>query len=113
MPVAKRDFAIISAARHASRPAVLLASANQIREAARCRPMKHLARGLVVPGAPRLPGVHTDQRALIADEQNDAWKVRIDPKILIIISARRAATAGPGCSAVCRAHRNCTGAISE
>ncbi len=58
--------------------------------------MKELAGRLVVPGAPGLAGVDADECPLVADEQNDVGKVRIDPKVLIIVAAGRPAEAGPG-----------------
>ena len=75
--------------------------------------MKDLARRLVVPRTPRLPGVDADKRALIAHQQDDVRKVRIDPEILIIISAGRAAQAGPRFAAVGRAHRHDAGAVDN
>ncbi len=75
--------------------------------------MKELRRGLIVPGAPGLSGVDADERALIADQQNDVGKVRIDPKILIIVTAGRAAKTHPRFAAVSRAHGHGAGAVND
>ena len=62
----------------------------------------HLRRGLVVPGTPSLAAVDGDDGSLIADDSNDLRIVGIDPEILVIVSAGRAAETRPGLAAVCR-----------
>ena len=79
MPFAKRDFAVVAAARHAHRPAVLLPAANKIRKPTGRRAVKNLPRGLVVPGTPGLARVDADERALVAHQKNDVREVWIDP----------------------------------
>ena len=67
--------------------------------------MVKLRGGLVVPRTPRLAAIHTNGRALVTDQENDVWIFRIDPQVLIVIAARRAAQAHPGLAAVHRALR--------
>ncbi len=64
--------------------------------------MIHLRGGLVVPRTPGLTAVYRDDGALIADQQNDLGVIRIDPEILIIVAARRAAEASPRLGSICR-----------
>src|SRR5215472_3742152 len=112
MPFAKSDLAVFAAARDTDRATVLLAAAHQVRERIRRHRVVQLAGWLVVPGAPRLPGIHADERPLVAREKQDVWRVGIDPKILIVIAARRAAKALPRLASVGRAHDDNAGAVN-
>jgi hypothetical protein len=75
MPVAKSDPAIIAAAGDADRAAFLLAAVQPIRKCVIGADVIKLGRGLIVPGAPTLPAIDRDDRALIATEQNNVWIV--------------------------------------
>ena len=59
---------------------------------------------LVVPRTPRLPAIDGHNRALIADDKNNVWIIRIDPEILVVVTAGRAANAHPGLAAIRRSH---------
>ena len=113
MPLAKRDFPVVAPARNAHRPAVLLAAADKVWERVRRCGVVELTGGLVVPGTPGFSGVDADERALVADQQNNVGEVRIDPQILIVVAAGRAAKAGPGFAAVRGAHRHNGGAVNH
>src|SRR5215472_10075369 len=113
MPLAKRYLAIVPAARYTHGPAVLLAATNEIGKPARRRSVKKLASGLVVPGTPRLPRVDADECALIARKQNDAGKIRVDPKILVIVAAGRATQTCPRFATIRRPHRHDARAVDD
>ena len=102
MPIAKRDRAVRSAARDPDRAAFLLPAVKAIgKRVVRAHVIKLRGR-LVIPRAPARAAVHRDDRALVAPEQNDLRIVRIDPDVLIIVAAGRAAPAVPGLAAVGR-----------
>src|ERR1035438_4876915 len=100
MPFAKSDLAIIAAAGHARRSTLLLPAANAIRKSIVGRGVIHLRGRLVVPGTPRLAAVHRDNRALIAHNQENVRMLRIDPDLLIIVAAGRAANSSPGLAGI-------------
>ena len=60
-----------------------------------------------------MAGIHADERALVAREQKDVGKVGIDPEILIVIAARRAAKARPRFASVGRAHGDNARAVND
>src|SRR5438477_12752683 len=64
--------------------------------------MIQLRRWLVIPRAPGLAAVHSDDRALIRTQKNDIGIIWIDPNVLIIVAAWRAAPALPCFAAVRR-----------
>src|SRR5947208_15719095 len=70
--------------------------------------MVQLRRRLVIPRAPGLAAVHSDDRALIRTQKNDVGIVGIDPNVLIIVPAGRAAPALPRFAAVRRFPTNYT-----
>ena len=109
MPFAKRDGAVVAAARDARRTALLLTAAHPIRKRVVCRDVVHLRRRLVVPRAPRLAAVDADDRPLIARERDDVRIVRVDPAALIVVASRRAADAAPRLAAVDRSPRHDAG----
>ena len=94
MPVAKRDLAVIAATGDADRTALLLPAANFVRESVHHADVIDLRCGLVVPRTPGLAAIHADQRALIRHQKNDVRIFRIDPQVLIIVAAGRAANRG-------------------
>ncbi len=57
--------------------------------------MINLRRGLVVPGAPGLRAVNRNDGALIAGEHHAISIFRIDPKLVIVVAARRAFYGNP------------------
>ncbi len=105
-PVALRDRAVVAAARHAHRSALLLTAAHAIRKRVVGRHVIELAGRLVVPGAPRLAAVERHDRALIGSEQDDVGVVGIDPAVLIVLAARRAFEGRPRLAAVNRLPRH-------
>ena len=113
MPFAVRNLAIIPARGNAHRSALLLPAAHAIRKSLRRANVIHLRRRLVVPGTPSLAAIHRHQRPLIGHQQNNFRIIRIDPKILIIIPARRPANARPGLPTVRRTHRHNARAINH
>ena len=113
MPFAKSDFAVLAAARYADRAAVLLAAAHQIGERIGGGRVVELTGRLVVPGTPGLAGIHADERALVAREKKDVGEVGVDPKILIVIAAGRAAKARPRFASVGRTHGDNAGAVND
>src|SRR5271170_596418 len=96
MPVVKRDFAVHAAAGDASRTGILLTAAKAIGKGVVGGDVIHRCGGLVVPIAPRLAAVRRDDPALVADDQNYAGVVRVDPAFLVVVAAGRAANGGPG-----------------
>src|SRR5262249_38280625 len=99
-PVAKRDLAFIAAAFDYDRTAFLLPAVKPIGKRVIRADMIQLRCRLVIPRAPALAAVHSDDRALIRAEQNDLRIVRIDPNILIIVATGRAAPTVPSSAAV-------------
>src|SRR5580692_3261040 len=75
--------------------------------------MVELRGGLVVPGTPGRSARDRDEGALIANQQNDAGIVGVDPQILIVVAARRPAKTGPGFAAVGGLHGHGAGAIND
>ena len=113
MPVAKRDCAVIAAAVDANRAALLLSRADTVRKRIVGDRVIELRRGLVVPGTPCLAAIDSDDRALIAHQQNNVAVVGVDPEILVIVAARRSAKSGPRFAAVGRTHRDGTGHVNQ
>src|SRR5208282_5651115 len=62
--------------------------------------------GLVVPRTPGRAAIYRDDRALVADDENNVAVVGIDPEILVIVAPGRATESHPGFAAIARAHRN-------
>src|SRR5437763_10964980 len=113
MPVSKRDRAVIATAVDANRAALLLSRADAIRKRIVGNRVIELRRGLVVPGTPCLAAINGDDRALIADQQNNVAAVGIDPEILVIIAARRSAKSGPRLATVTRTHGHRAGHVKQ
>src|SRR5207237_9251634 len=72
-----------------------------------------LSGGLVVPGAPRLPGVDRDGGSLIASQKNNRGIVGIDPHGVVIIAARSALEGGKRLAAVSRSVHRRVGDIDD
>src|SRR5690348_8077084 len=100
MPVVRGQLAIVAARGHARGTRVLLAAANPIRPGVVDTDLVHRGGRLVVPGTPGLAAVDGDDRALVAVDRDDVGIVRIDPGLLVVVPARRAAESGPGLAAV-------------
>ena len=113
VPIPMRDLSIISAACNAHGPALLLPATDFVRKFVRSRHVVELGGRLVVPGAPSLAAIHGDDRALVCDQQDNVGVVRIDPQVLIIISARRTADAFPRLATIARFHRHDAGAVDD
>ena len=113
VPVAEGDRAVVAAAGDAHRAALLLAAADLVGELVARLDVVELRGRLVVPGAPGAAAVGADHRALVGGEQDDVRVVRVDPDVLVVVAARRAAQAGPGLAAVLRAHGDDGGAVDD
>src|ERR1700722_1405556 len=100
MPIAKSNFAIVASAGNADGAAILLSATHAIRESVIGNDVINLRGGLVIPGTPGASPICTDQRALIADQQNNFRMNGTDPDILVVIAAGRAANSRPGFSGV-------------
>ncbi len=100
MPVAKGNLAVVAAARNAHRAAILLPAADEVRKRIAGLDVIELGGGLVEPRAPGFAAIDGHKRTLVARQKNDARVIRIDPKILIIVTTGRATQAGPGLSAI-------------
>src|SRR5579863_2559313 len=83
MPLAVGYGTVVAAARDADRAALLLSRANAVRKRIVGDGMVELRGRLVVPRTPTRAAVHRDDRALIADDQNNVAVVGIDPEILV------------------------------
>src|SRR5467141_253966 len=113
MPVAKCNLSVVATTGDADRAALLLSSANAIRESIGDCDVIELRRGLVIPGTPRGPAVHRHQSSLIADQKNDVGMIGVDPQVLIVVTARCAPEAGPGLAAISGLHGHSAGAVND
>jgi len=95
MPVMERNFAVHAAAIDARGTGILLAAAQAIRESVVGRHVIHRRRRLRIPIAPRRAAICADDAALIAHDDQDVGIARIDPHLLIIVTARRATDRRP------------------
>jgi len=100
VPVALRDFAVVAAGGDADGAALLLAGADLIWESVGDSDVVELSGGLVVPAAPGLSAVDTDERALVGDEEDDVGVGGVDPQVLVVVAAGCAAQAEPSAAAV-------------
>ena len=87
MPFAEGDLAIVAAARHAHRSALLLAAIDVVGDAIVGDHVVELRGRLVIPGAPRAAVVHAERRALVGGEHNDVRVDGIDPDGVIVVAA--------------------------
>src|SRR6185369_13727624 len=101
-PIAKSDGAVVAAALHSRRAALLLAAVNPVRKLIVGNDVIELRRWLVVPGAPGLAAVYTHHRSLIGRQQHDLRVLRIDPERVVIVSARRTFECRPRLAAISR-----------
>src|SRR5207302_10512469 len=88
MPLANGDLAVVTAARHARRSAFLLAAAYAIWKIIVGVDVIELRARLVVPGAPALAAVDSDDRSLIRSDENCLRVVGIDPHAMVVVAAR-------------------------
>ncbi len=100
VPFTESDLAVVAPAGDANRTALLLTAAQSIRKCAIGVDVIKLSGRLIVPTAPGLSSVGGYYCALIAAQQNHIRVVRINPNVLIIVAARRAAKRRPGLAAV-------------
>ena len=82
---------MIGAAEHCGASAILLRPINDIRKLIVSSHMVDLCRRLVVPRAPGMAAIEADGRSLIGSENHAGRILRIDPKLVIVVSAGRAA----------------------
>src|SRR5437762_8389162 len=113
LPIAERDLALIAAAFNSDRAAFLLAAVKPIRKRVVRANVVQLGGRLVIPRAPTLASVHSDDRALVRTEKNDVGIIRIDPNVLIIVATGCAAPAVPGFAAVRRFPTNHTRRVHD
>src|SRR5439155_6986194 len=112
-PVAKRNLAFVAATFDSDRTAFLLTAVKPIRKRAVRAHVIQLRGRLVVPRAPALAAVHRDDRALVRAQQNDVGIIRVNPNILVIVAAGRAAPTVPGFAAVRRFPTNDAGRVND
>src|SRR6476661_5025445 len=112
-PVAERNLAVVAAALNSDRTAFLLTAVKSVRKRVVRTYMIQLRRRLVVPRAPTLPAIHGDDRALVHAQQNDVRIIRINPNVLIIVTAWRAAPTIPGFPAIVRFPTNDAGRVND
>ncbi len=113
MPVVERDLAVVAAAVDARRARVLLSAAQAIRERVVGRDVVHRGRRLRVPVAPRLAAIGRDDAALVGDDEQDVRVVGIDPDLLIVVAAGRAAHGRPREAAVLGAPEHGRAAVDD
>src|SRR5260370_28802082 len=89
-PVAKSDFAKVTAAGGTDRAAFLLGAIHPVRKLVVGNDVIELGGRLVVPGAPGLAAIHADGRPLIDSEGNDVGIFGVDPDGVIVVAAGRA-----------------------
>src|SRR6185295_5760261 len=106
MPVVDRDLAVVRTAVYARRTGVLLTAAHAVRKRVVGGHVIHRRRRLRVPIAPAQAAVSRDDAALVRDEKEDVRIVRIDPRLLIVVAAWRAAHGRPRDAAVIGAPEN-------
>src|SRR5207248_5252378 len=102
LPIAECDFTFIAAAFDSDRTAFLLAAVKPVRKRVVGANVIQLRSRLVIPRAPAFAAVDSDDRALVRSEKNDVGIIGIDPNVLIIVTAGRAAPALPRFAAVRR-----------
>ena len=95
MPIVEGDLTIHRAAVDARRARVLLPAAHAIDEGVVRRHVIHRRRRLRIPIAPRRAAICAHDAALIAHDDQDVGIARIDPHLLVIVTARRAADRRP------------------
>ena len=113
MPVAVGDLPIVAAAGDAHRATLLLRGAHAIGKSGRDTHVEELRGRLVEPRTPGLTAVHGDERALVADQRDDARIVRVDPQVLVVVAARSASQRQPGAAAVAGLHGDDAGAVDD
>src|SRR5690606_5775766 len=94
------DAAVHRATVDAGRTGILLAAADAVGEGVVGGDVVHRGGQLVVPVAPGHAAVAGDDRALVGDHEQDVGVVRVDPDVLVVVAARRAAYRRPGDAAV-------------
>src|SRR5690242_17095808 len=90
MPVAKGDFAVITAAGGTDGPALLLPAVDPVGKTIVGDDVIELRGRLVVPGTPGFAAVDSERGALVDTEQDDLWIEGIDPDAMVIVATGRA-----------------------
>src|SRR6185312_16071156 len=88
-------------------------AADAVRERVVGGDVVHRGSQLVVPVAPRRAAVAGDDRALVGDHEQDVGVVRVDPDVLVVVAARRAAYCAPGDAAVLGAPEHGRAAVDD
>ena len=89
VPVPLRDRAVVGAHGNRRRAAILLRAVDPVREPVVRGDVVELRGWLVVPGAPALPAIHRDDRALVGGDDHPPRVVGIDPEPVIVVASRR------------------------
>src|SRR6266852_648263 len=89
-PVAKSNFAKVTAAGGSDRAALLLGAIDPVRKLVVGDDVVELRGRLVVPGTPGLPAIHADGCALVYSDGDNVWDIGIDPNSMVVVAAGRA-----------------------
>ena len=92
-----------AARRNCDGAAVLLRARQTIRKPIIRRDMIKLGSRLVVPGTPGLRAINCDDGALVAAQHHPIRIIGIDPKLMVVVTTRRALDSRPTFSGVGRA----------
>src|SRR5690242_1800271 len=101
-PVAEGDLPVVTPARDRGGARVLLRAVHTVREGVVGDHVVKLGRGLVVPAAPRTAAVERDHGALVAPDDHVRRVPRIDPELVVVVTAGLALEDGEGLTAVGR-----------
>ena len=99
-PVARVDVAVVGAAVHGDRAAVLLGAVDAVGKLVVGGDVIKLRGGLVVPGGPGLAAIEADGRALIDAEREVRRVFGVDPNLVVIVAAGGSAYDLDGLAAV-------------
>src|SRR5664279_2536748 len=102
-PVTRGNQPVIGSTHDRRAAAVLLRAVNVIGEPVVGDYVIELPDRLVVPGGPRLAVVETDGCALIGANYHARSVLGIDPELVVVVAARRAAHDGDGLAGILRA----------
>src|SRR5260370_27046379 len=87
-PVAKSNFAKVTAAGGADGAAFLLSAIDPVRKLVVGDDVVELRGRLVVPGTPGLSAIHADGRALVHSDGDDVWVFGINPDGVVVVASR-------------------------
>src|SRR5262249_10315735 len=99
-PIAEGEQSLTRPRAHSDAAAILLRAVQPVRETIVGRNVVHLSGRLVVPGTPTLAAIHAHDRALVSGENHAIAVARIDPKLMVVVAARRTLERREGLAAV-------------